>query len=320
MSSRCPRDRATKNPIAPSSTTPPTMRPMTSAGVAATVVAAAAAGDRLEVEVGGRRVGEQHGSGVLRLASPALELVGAVRLRVGVVIEHHVRALRVEERQHLMHQIHSLGLVELDLLLFVQRVVLGAAPVGVVVPGRRGIGGDLRTGHVAEHRVGVHERSPSPHEHVVLAPGDDVGELCLVESADLGVDADLLQPPGDEVADRNGLVAVGEVGVAELQRLAAVRHLAHAVAVGVLVAGVLERLLRPLGVEVELLVGRDLGRPHRIGRHAQGRQHLALVVSDTVEQLSGDRWPSPPRGPRPGPAAPGGRRRCRPPCRSWPVR
>ena len=57
--------------------------------------------------------------------------------------------------------------------------------------------------------------------------------------------------------------ALGAHGVAELQRLAAAGHLAHAVAVGVLVAGLVEDRVGLVEVEVELLVVGDLRHPRR---------------------------------------------------------
>ena len=70
-----------------------------------------------------------------------------------------------------------------------------------------------------------------------------VGQLRVVVDLLRRGDPDLLEPAGDELGGLRARSRRRERTRTELQRLAAVRHLADAVAVGVLVAGVLEDLL-----------------------------------------------------------------------------
>ena len=76
---------------------------------------------------------------------------------------------------------------------------------------------------------------------------------------------------------------LGAHGVAEVQRLPAAGHLADTVAVRVLVARVVEDLVGLVQIEVELLVGRDLGQPLGIGGDAHGLGRLADPAQDAVD-------------------------------------
>ena len=79
-----------------------------------------------------------------------------------------------------------------------------------------------------------------------------------------GGDPDLLSHLVTNWPDLRRCLAVRAHVVGEVERLAS-GHLADAVAVRVLVAGVLEDLARLVEVEVEDLVGGDVGRPARVG-------------------------------------------------------
>ena len=89
--------------------------------------------------------------------------------------------------------------------------------------------------------------------------------------------------PADELGVRLRRRALRAHGVAHLQRLAAAGHLAHAVAVGVLVAALVEQRLGLVEVELELLVVGDLRHPGRVrrrGDRVRGRRVPALDAVD----------------------------------------
>ena len=157
-----------------------------------------------------------------------------------------------------------------------------------------------------EHRVGVDERHPAPHEHVVVALADQLGELAVVVDLLRGRDPDVLQPAGDELGGRLRRRALRAHGVADLQRLAAAGHLAHPVAVGVLVAALVEQRVGLVEVELELLVVGHLRHPRRVRRRGDrvGRGRVAaldavddrLLVDRVGDRLAHERvasagWP-----------------------------
>ena len=139
----------------------------------------------------------------------------------------------------------------------VQRVVLGVAPLRVAPRA------DLRRREHGEDEVGVGVAVPVPEEHVVVGRErvavvvvDLVAHRALVDDLVVDLEADRLEPAGDELAD--ALVG-GRLGAREepqFDRLAGL-VLADAVAVRVLVAGRVELRPGPGGVERVLLA---LGR------------------------------------------------------------
>ena len=203
--------------------------------------------------------------------------------------------------------------VELDLLLLVERVVLLAAPVGVVRARRRRASVvTWSQREVRQHRVGVDVRGPAPHEDVVV-PRDLARRRAACRPS---LDTSVAIPMSSSHSVTNSRIGaaidrLGALGVAELERAAAVGHLAHAVAVGVEVAGVVEDLVGAVGVVGDTCSsprsGTHAGRPTATSscpwRRCRGRR---------ARTAPRGRWRSRSRGGRRCPAAPGGRRRSRP--------
>ncbi len=166
--------------------------------------------------------------------------------------------------------------------------------------------------------IGVDERGPAPDEQVVLAPTDHRAQLGVVVGLDLGVDADLGQGPADQLVGGLGVLGFGADRPAERQLLATTGHLADTVAVGVLVAGLVEDPIGLVEVEGEGLLGsrgstRGRGTatsrpPARRGRSGPGRRWSPCRRRG--------RWPVGPGRP----PTPGDRLRCPRRRRSWPAR
>ena len=148
----------------------------------------------------------------------------------------------MKQVQHLLDHGETLRWIEFLVLLHVQIVIRRVTPTGiVVVVGRVGrILGQLVTGEVAQQWIRVDKWGPSPHKHLVFTTSDDWRQLAVADQFDRYRDADLLHPAGDEFRDGGTKVAFGTGEVSELQRVAAIGHLSHAVVVGVQVAGVVQ--------------------------------------------------------------------------------
>ena len=168
------------------------------------------------------------------------------------------RRLVVDHLLHLPDGLLALLRVELARLQREELVVLRVGPDGLVPHPH------LVAGVDRDEEVGVDVADPAPEEHVVVRfrlAVDGVPHLVaqrgLTDHLEVDPDADLPEPPGDELAAllaHDALVASQQT---ELDRLAAL-VLADAVAVGVLVAGGVESRLGLLEVEGVLLGGRRL--------------------------------------------------------------
>src|SRR4051794_11841988 len=141
-----------------------------------------------------------------------------------------------------MQDLVPFGLVDRDLLLLEQRIVFRIGIASFAVASR-----DLVGGGDIQQRRWIDARSPSPADYIEIERwaadcGQRVGLHCLEVDPDAGLLPLVAQRFEEAWASRGGLIRWE--AEAEVQRLAGItRHLANAVAVGVLVAGILKRLL-----------------------------------------------------------------------------
>ena len=183
--------------------------------------------------------------------------------------------------QGLLHEVLTLGLVELDVLRLVELVEFLVAPA-VLAGAAVAFGvGALTAGVDAQLVVGIRVDRPAGEVHVIVALGGALGHRVDVGRLVLQVDADVLHPRLQELRrtllDRH--VGIGEE--AQLQLLAVL--LADA-AGSFLPAGVVEELLRTVDVESadDGVVGLECPVGVDGGDEARGR--LRVVLHDLFAQ------------------------------------
>lgn len=181
----------------------------------------------------------------------------------------------------LLHEVLTLGLVELDVLSLIELVEFLVAPA-VLAGAAVAVGvGALTAGVDAQLVVGIGIDRPAGEVHIVVALGGAFGHRVDVRGLVLQVDADVLHPRFEELRcallDRR--VGVGEE--AQLQLLTV--FLADA-AGSFLPAGVVEELLRLGHVESadDGVVGFEC--PVRVDGGNEARGRLRIVLHDLFAQ------------------------------------
>ena len=224
---------------------------------------------------------------------PALPPRGVHGLQHRRVVDHDHRLLGVHDALRLLEQVHARGAVHLAVLVHGEPVVLSAGPARLVVVLDL-VGGEARGGV-----AGVDVAHEVPEREVVvgrvrvaLVVPDVVAQRALVHDRVVDVQADVLEPTGDELAL---YLALGRDVARPQTELdgRAVLVLADAVAVGVLVAGLVHerpgssrgrsrcargvrlvvrvRARRPAVLGEDAVAGRSRGRSRRGWRTSRGR-------------------------------------------------
>ena len=187
----------------------------------------------------------EDGAALAVVRRPALPLLRVHGLQVVEVREHVLRVLGVHHLLHAPDLLGALLRVELLALLLAELVVLGVRPVDLVPPA------DLAGGEALQRRAGIVVAVPEPEDHVVvgrrrvaLPRVHRVAGHAVVDDLEADLEAEVLEPPGEELALALGRGRLGQRPQAQRDGLALL-VLADAVAVGVPVAGGVQQFLRP---------------------------------------------------------------------------
>ena len=161
-------------------------------------------------------------------------------------------------------------------MLAIQRVVLR---VGVAC--LAGTGRDLVCGHHAEQQVRIGIRTPAPQDDVEIERGTALrGQRVGVNGLQFGFHADFQPHLREQFSQARGVYAVARPVHAEGQGLRTVRRVANAIAVGVLVARVVEHLFglrRIKFIILDLVVvphAQPIGDERQAGRAVAEQDHV----------------------------------------------